>query len=131
MPTLDFSDVLDSFEFSDVISVLTMRKRIGDDGFSAPIARMLTPDVSAIVVPGKSNLRRLEDGTRVEAYIEVFTAFPLSTGGRYNDATERVADIVTWHGRQYTVVAVEDFSAFGAGFIKASCDLQQLNPSAT
>jgi hypothetical protein len=33
------------------------------------------------------------------------------------------ADLVVWKGARYTVVNVDDYSHFGAGFVAATCDL--------
>jgi hypothetical protein len=130
MPTLDFSDVLASPEFNDVVSVTSQTNLIGADGRAKPAQVSNTGPVSAIVVPGRGDLMRLADGTRVSAFIEVYSTLNLTTGARIDDASERVADVITWHGAPYVVCATEDYSAFGAGFTKASCDLIVLNPSA-
>jgi hypothetical protein len=127
-PSLSFEDVLDSPEFTDTITVTVNQGVIGTGGED-----VVTPNfpetVTAIVVPGKSNLRRGDDGSRVTAYIEVFTAYPLSAGYKTNDASYRDADVIRWHGRDFTVMSIEDYSAFGPGFVKAGCDLLELSPT--
>ena len=128
-PSLSFEDVLSSPEFTDVITVTVNQGVIGAGGLdvvtpSAPVTTW------AIVVPGKSNLRRADDGSRVTAYIEVFTAYPLSQGYKTDDASYRDADTILWHGRVYSVMVIEDYSAFGAGWIKAGCDLLPISPPA-
>lgn len=129
MPELDFSDVIESREFTDEITVTVNEGVVGPNGED-----VITPNypitTTAIVVPGKSNLRRGDDGARVTAYIEVFTEYPLSAGyKRTGDASYRDADVIRWHGRDFTVISIEDYSAFGAGFIKAGCDLLELVPT--
>jgi hypothetical protein len=125
---MDFSDVLGSREFNDTIGITSETKIIGAGGVSAT-ASTTTTITSAIVVPGKGSLRRLDDGTRVTAFIDVYLrGDALTSGHRIDDVSERVADVVTWHGAAYVVCATEDYSSFGAGFIHASCDLQTLNP---
>ena len=130
MADMDFSAVLTSREFLDTITITSRTNVIGTNGVSVAG----TPTVStlrAVVIPGRSNLRRLDDGSRLTANIDVYVqGSALTTGHRVDDASERLADVVTWHGRNFVVAAVEDFSAFGPGFTKASCDLIQLNPSA-
>lgn len=130
MADMDFSAVLTSREFTDTISILSQTNTIGTSGVSAP-STTSTNIMTAVVIPGRSNLRRLDDGSRIQANIDVYVrGTALTTGHRIDDASERVADVVTWHGRNFVVAAVEDFSAFGPGFVKASCDLINLNPSA-
>lgn len=130
MPSMDFSEVLAAPEFTDTITITSATRTIGTDGV-AVLATTTTTDATAVVIPGKASLRRLDDGTRVSAYIDVYTQAALSMGGRIDNANERVADVVTWHGRTYVVAAVEDYSAFASGFVKASCDLVILNPTAS
>ena len=129
MPTLDMSDVLAAPEFVDSFLVTTNQGVIGAGGLDVE-----TPSVAitvfGIVVPGKSTLIRDSDGARVTAYIDIFTAYPLSAGYKTTDQSFRDADVVSWHGRDFTVMTIEDYSAFGPGFIKAGCDLIELNPTA-
>lgn len=128
-PSLDMTDVLDAAEFQDTFTVTVNSGVIGAGGLDVETPSVPT-QVCGIVVPGKSNLRRGDDGSRVTAYIEIFTAYPLSAGYKTNDATYRDADTIVWHSREFTVISVEDYSAFGPGFIKAGCDLLPLVPTA-
>lgn len=129
MPDLDFSDVLASPEFVDSFSVVSTTRVISSGGVASDTPA--TPvQTSGVVIPGKSSLRRLDDGSRVVAYIDIYTAYPLSAGVKTNDVNSRDADVIAWHSRQFTVIAVEDYSAFGAGWVHASCDLLTLSPTA-
>ena len=128
MPTLDVSDVLSSPEFQDNFSVLSTSNVMGVGGVgvetvTGPFAAL------GVVVPGKSSLRRRDDGARVTAYIDIWTRYPLTNGVKTDDVTSREADVVTWRGRQFTVISIEDWTDFGSGFIHASCDLIPLNPT--
>lgn len=129
MPTLDLTEVLEAEEFQDTIVVYATFGVINAHGVAAE-----TTDsgitTNAIVIPGQSNLRRADDGARVDAYIEVYTKYPLSAGYKSDDAHYRDADEIRWHGRRFSVMKVEDYSGFGSGFIKASCDLLDFNPTA-
>jgi galactose-6-phosphate isomerase len=128
LPDLDFTDVLESGEFEDCITVTTVSGVVGSGGLDVDTKSAPKP-MDAIVVPGKADLHRLDDGSRVTAFILVFVCYPLSAGSKTNDTVHREPDIVTWHGRRYTVMSVEDYSAFGRGFVKASCDLLDLSPT--
>lgn len=126
-PSLDFTEVLVADEFQDVITVTSTSRVIGNDGeeTDTPAAAVST---FAVVIPGKSSTIRQADGSRVEAYIEVYTQYRLTAGFKTSDTNQRSGDVITWHGRTYTVMVTEDYSAFGTGFIKASCDLDILAP---
>ncbi len=128
-PTLDMSDALDAVEFIDTFLVTTNQGIIGSGGLDVetPSVPIL---VQGIVVPGKSTLTRAADGSRVAAYIDIYTAYPLSQGFKSSDSAYRDADTILWHGRTWTVMTVEDYSAFGPGFLKVGADLLELSPPA-
>lgn len=65
--------------------------------------------------PGLS-LKREAEGARIAGSIQIFTTFCLRDGRSGSDA-----DLVTWCGRQYTVVRVQDYTAYG--FVAADLDL--------
>lgn len=127
MPTLDMSDVLQSYELVDTISIVSTTGTYDGNG-NAVLTQGGAITLSAIVVPGKISSQRLADGSRIAAFIDVYVQYPVTAGFKTSDAAFRIADTITWHGRQYAAMQVEDFSAFGAGWIHASCDLSTLNP---
>ena len=57
-------------------------------------------------------------GAQAGDEVEHFGAQGRAEGGEGLDA-----DIVTWNGRRYTVVTVDDYSRYGAGFTCATCRL--------
>ena len=129
MPDMDFGVVLHAREFQDTFTITSVNKQVNDFG-EIGVDAEITTKALGVVIPGKGNLRRLDDGSRVTAYIEVYTRVPLTTGIHSGDQAFRDADIVIWHGNKYTVVATEDYSRFGRGFVKASCDLLPYNQTA-
>lgn len=127
-PDLDFTDVLLSIEFLDDFGVTATTRSMNARGIEVDL---VAPQVTAqgIVTPAKdSRLARLPDGSRLAATLDIYTQFPLTNGFKSDDTASRAADIVTWRGRTYTVMAVEDYSHFGQGFIHAQADLLLLNP---
>ena len=119
MATLSFGDILTAPEFIDLASVVRTTRVIGTNGRAVDTA---AGPVSfyAIVVPDESMLNRLPDGSRLGGSIQIFTQTWLTGGLKLDDINSIEADIVTWHGRQYVVKAVQDFDAFasmGGGFI--------------
>lgn len=124
MPTLDFTRVLNSPRFKDKFLVTPVKGVIGPDGMEIDTtSRSIW--VSGIVVPGKLSTLRTADGSRVNAFIDIYSQRKLTPGYKKKDGNTntREADRVTWHGRIYLVNTVEDYGAFGRGFYKASCDL--------
>lgn len=127
MATLDVSDVLSDPDFASSFTVtsttVSMATGVPVPTIAAPVA------ASGVVIPGKSSLRRLDDGSRLISFVDIYTQYPLTSGIKTDDANSRIADIVTWRGRAYTVASVEDYSDFGAGFLHISADLLPLNPT--
>lgn len=129
MAGLDVSDVINDPDFQSSFTVTSTTRVVGLNG--RPILPYTVTGPTAalgVVIPGKSSLRRLDDGSRIEAFIDIWTQYPLTGGTKASDTTSRAADIITWRGRSYTVAMVEDYSDFGAGFLHVSADLLPLNP---
>lgn len=129
MPTMDMSEVLSEPMFQDSFQVTVVIGTVNQQGMETDALDPEPDDATGIVIPGRTSLNRAADGSRLTAFIDIFTQYRLSPGTKTNDTTHKDADIVLWHGRQYTVMSVEDYTAFGAGWVKASADLIELNPS--
>jgi hypothetical protein len=128
MPLLDTTDALDplnldTFTFSQTTQV------VGSDGIAV---RTTSDPIAAcgVVTPVKpTSLRRLDDGTRLDAAIDIITRYPLTSGYKKDDETSYEASVVWWEGRAWVVAMLAPFSAFGAGFVHAQCDLLQQMPT--
>ena len=129
MPLLDVSDVLLDPDFTDAITVTTTWRVVGTNGRATDTTA--TPvSVIAVVIPASQRLILQSDGALRDGAIEIYTTYALSGGVKTTDTASRQPDVVTWHGREYVVASVEDFSAFGEGFIHATANLQNINPTA-
>lgn len=115
MPLLDVSDILTDPDFADEITitrtVITVeRGRTKKNQTTIPAVGVVTSDQGDI-------LDRLPDMRRVAGAILVHTAETLIASD-----DERDADIIEWAGKQYTVIDVNDYSRYGAGFTCAKCE---------
>jgi len=120
MPALDVSDLLSDPDFMDhfavVRSVVTVDPVTGR-GYEA----QTTEDAFGVVTSGDGqNLVREADAARDSGTITVHTTYRLTEGSR-GDGTD--ADIVQWNGHSWTVVRIDDYSRYGAGFVVATCSL--------
>ena len=129
MPKIDVTDVLTDPDFADALMVTSSARIIQDNGRASDMALGQT-NVVAVVVPAPQRLILQSDGALRDGAIEIYTTYTLTGGVKVDDASGRQPDVVTWHGREYVVASVEDFSAFGAGFIHATANLQNINPTA-
>lgn len=118
MPELDVTDILFDPDFCDTTLTVTRRDMaVDDDGFGKN--SLTTTPFSGVVTVDKSlESRRLESGQVVHGAILIVTTERLTQG-----QTGRDADIVTYQGRDYRVSFVDPYTAYGAGFVQAHCEL--------
>ncbi|MGO4171559.1 hypothetical protein [Bosea sp. TAF32] len=121
MPLLDVSDVLSDPDFADGATITRTVVTV-DPETGRTIETPTTTPISVVVTSDKGrNLQRNPEAALSEGSIIVHTTFTLTEGGNGVDA-----DIIDWNGRKWTVVTVDDYSRYGAGFTCAMCRLLDL-----
>lgn len=118
MPNLDVTDVLFDPDFCDMSLVVKRNVQTVDaDGFAA---NTVTEKGFAGVVTVDRSLesRRMMSGNVIGGAILIVTVERLTQG-----QTGRDADIVTYQNRDYRVTFVDPYTAYGAGFVQAHCEL--------
>ena len=119
MPTLDVTDVLLAPEFLDTTLVVKRNEQtVDDDGFPKNISTE-TSFGGVVTVDRSLEARRMQAGQVINGAILIITTYRLSSGNTGIDA-----DIVTYRGRDYRVTFVDPYTAYGAGFVQAHCELQ-------
>ncbi|AZF92919.1 head-tail adaptor [Morganella morganii] len=123
MPFLDVSDILSDPDFVDT-TLVCRRNRQGrdDDGFSTNIPAEDIPFSGVVTVDRSLEARRMEAGQTIGGAILIVTRFRLTQGNEDYDA-----DVVTYQGRRYRVTFVDPYTAYGAGFVQAHCELVDFN----
>ncbi|MDR3488809.1 MAG: hypothetical protein P4M05_28390 [Bradyrhizobium sp.] len=130
MPFLDVTDNLSDPDFATTFDVFRSATTAGDNGetqLSEP-SDPTFPGVIGVVLPANSNdLRRMADAglERMTGALTIFTTFNLLAGGTLS-GVKYTADIIVWKDRQYTVFTVDDWSQFGAGFVRATATMLSL-----
>lgn len=118
MPTLDMSDVLLPPEFLDTTLTVTRNEQtLDDDGFAVN-KKTVTPFGGVVTVDRSLEARRMQAGQVIGGAILIVTIFHLTSGNTGIDA-----DVVTYRGRDYRVTFVDPYTAYGAGFVQAHCEL--------
>ncbi|CNE39210.1 TPA: head-tail adaptor [Yersinia enterocolitica] len=118
MPNLDVTDVLFDPDFCDMSLVVKRSVQTVDaDGFAT---NTVTEKGFAGVVTVDRSLesRRMMSGNVIGGAILIVTVERLTQG-----QTGRDADIVTYQNRDYRVTFVDPYTAYGAGFVQAHCEL--------
>lgn len=123
MPLLDVSDVLADPMFADTLTLYRNTETIGSNGRTT--STEVSSTFSGVVTSANGKeLDRLPEADRVKGGIIVHTIARLVPGGG-----ALAPDEILYHGDRYTVVTINDYSAYGAGFIAALCVLKPQNPS--
>jgi signal peptidase I len=118
MPTLDVTDILFDPDFCD--DSLTVKRRVtsvDEDGFPTTVDTV-TPFSAVVTVDRSVEAQLRMSGQTVTGTILVITTERLIAG-----ETGRIGDIVTYQNREYLVKSVDDYTAYGAGFVQAHCEL--------
>lgn len=114
MARLDLSDAFDA-DFMDCLMCKRQEQTVGSNGRATNEERLMPFD--GVVTQGDGDLlERGPDGERVKGSITICTPFILRVGS--DDCS---ADIVTYNGSDYTVMALADYSNFADGFSQAAC----------
>ncbi|WP_158810463.1 hypothetical protein [Beijerinckia sp. L45] len=126
MPFLDVTDVLKDPDFATTFSVARSATTVGNDGETALTPSTFTGIVGVVTPANSNDLKRMAEVERLTGAIAIHTTFTLMAGGAQTDGTTVTADVVTWNGRQYSIFAVDDWTQFGAGFVRATATMLSL-----
>ncbi|MDN5681156.1 MAG: head-tail adaptor [Ewingella sp.] len=119
MPNLDVTEILFDPDFADFSLVVTRNvQTVDDDGFANNVQSKIT-FAGVVTVDRSLEARRMQAGQVVNGAILIITTERLTQG-----QTGRDADIVTYQNRDYRVTFVDPYTAYGAGFVQAHCELQ-------
>lgn len=119
MPTLDVTDVLLSPEFLDTTLVVKRSEQtVDNDGFAQNTVTQ-TQFAGVVTVDRSLEAKRMQAGQVINGAILIVTTYRLTSGNTGVDA-----DIVIYRGRDYRVTFVDPYTAYGAGFVQAHCELQ-------
>lgn len=118
MPDLDVTDILFDPDFCDTTLTVTRSMQTVSRLGRAVATKETVPFAGVVTVDKSLESRRMEAGSVVHGAILIVTTERLTQG-----QTGRDADIVTYQGRDYRVSFVDPYTAYGAGFVQAHCEL--------
>ncbi|EMQ2227341.1 head-tail adaptor [Citrobacter freundii] len=118
MPFLDVTEVLTDPDFCDT-SLVCHRQVQTRDEYNFPVNTPQDIPFSGVVTVDRSlEAKRMAAGQNINGAILIVTQFRLTQGQPGYDA-----DTVTYQGREYRVTFVDPYTAYGAGFVQAHCEL--------
>ncbi|MBN5183667.1 head-tail adaptor [Serratia marcescens] len=122
MPLLDVTEVLLDPDFVDTTLVCHRQIQSRDgDNFTTNTQQDI-PFSGVVTVDRSLEARRMAAGQNINGAILIVTKFRLTQGQPGLDA-----DVVTYRGREYRVTFVDPYTAYGAGFVQAHCELMEFD----
>ena len=121
MALLDVTEVLLDPDFIDSMTYLRNAQVVGTNGVATITPPVPVPMYGVVTSRDGDTLTRGPDGEYNEDSITIHTMTRLISG-----EDDNTADIVMWDGKPYTVMHVNNYSHFGAGFVAADCDKKPL-----
>jgi galactose-6-phosphate isomerase len=118
---LDVTDVLlDQDLGTEFISVI-QRPIVMVKGRATVPAPVRTDNVAAVVNSGVSDLDRAKDQQNMPNKISVHTLFRLTGPAKDAMNAQFHPSQIIWRGDYYVVSSLDDYSKYGAGFVRADC----------
>ncbi|WP_338858388.1 head-tail adaptor [Serratia marcescens] len=122
MPLLDVTEVLLDPDFVDTTLVCHRQIQSRDDDNFTTNTQQDVPFSGVVTVDRSLEARRMAAGQNINGAILIVTQFRLTQGQPGFDA-----DVVTYRGRKYRVTFVDPYTAYGAGFVQAHCELMEFD----
>jgi hypothetical protein len=121
-PHADFSLVFSEPELADGFLVLRRAEGTDEHGRANPTV-VRTFETHGIIVSATPNdLARVPDQQHQQKTISISTQFRLQ--GPYPGVQP---DVIRWHGDDYVVITLDDFTSFGEGFVNALAQRMDAN----
>lgn len=135
---IDLSDLCDDPDFAQPLMIVRRVETVGSNGVATGTPTTVSPAPMGSVQSGANpDLLRGTDLATADNLITVYTKFRLRMEGsttNYSGSTDAYgnpvpgvgsqtfqADIVYYNGDPYQVIALQDWAAYGAGFVAAIC----------
>jgi hypothetical protein len=128
MPLMDVSEALNNpytLDYFDVIRRAQLVNTSGEVGIPQP---QIFSQVAGVVAPDNApRLQRNPEAQIAGKILLVYTTFALRGQTQDGVPQDYQPDLVIWGGNQFIVVSVDDYSRYGTGFVKAVCDMMDMN----
>lgn len=122
MPLLDVSELPMDPDFADDTLVCHRNSQTTDEDNFPVNTPTDMPFIGVVTVDRSLEAKRMAAGQNINGAILIITQFRLTQGQPGLDA-----DSVTYRGREYRVTFVDPYTAYGAGFVQAHCELMDFD----
>lgn len=131
MPEIDVTDVLLDSDVAGEDFTYARRPETVTQAGRGVRALQVYPGVGSIQPIEDNSMARTEDYDAAANTIQIITMTRLRSVSQDQGGNQFAADIVTWKGNSYVVKTVEDFSQYGAGYVRAVATSQDFVDQAT
>jgi hypothetical protein len=114
MPTHDVSEAFDP-SFLDNFTIIRRVQHVNQYG-RVEIVEGRWTGVGVVVASSPNDLQRLPEMQYFNKAVTIYTQWKLQ-----GPAPNMQPDEIIWHGSQYLVRSLEDYSGYGRGFISCVC----------
>jgi galactose-6-phosphate isomerase len=125
MPLINISMALMSPNLADGFAVIRRQQVISNNGRATFNTTTISNLHGTVYPSSKNDLERFPNLQVMGKALTVITRFALR-GESTVSGTDYAPDIVQWHGDNFVVVGLEDWSSYGPGFIFAVCQSMDL-----
>lgn len=120
MALIDVNELLDDPDFCDPMTYDRRTQVVGNNGRATFTTVAGTPLVGSVQPGGSDLLTRVPNAANPTDWIRVYTATKLIP---HDEDSGIYGDVINWDGRRFQVRVADDWSPYGAGYVKALAEL--------
>jgi hypothetical protein len=114
---IDVDELLVDPDFTQLVDIITSIETVNSGGLAVRTLKTDSGVVAIVQSNGGEKLIRLADGSRISDAINIWCRHSLHAA-----TAKTAADIVVWEGQRYVVKVSNDWSQYGIGWFKATCE---------
>ena len=129
MPMIDVSPCLTDPYLMDTFQVVRRSETVDPYGEAVLTPAPAVNSFGVVYWATPADLRRLPDNQIADKAITCITRYALRSASQVGGQVYQ-PDLIVWHGNNFVVVHVEDYSAYGPGFIFAIATMMDITANA-
>lgn len=119
-PQVDLTPVLTNPFLLDQFDVWRRKQSVSPLGVVSPEIIVIPAVVGVVFAEGPSGLTRKPEARTAAKTLIVFTRFNLRSESQKINGDNWMPDVLYWNAGQYLVIALDDFSHYALGWVKAT-----------
>lgn len=120
MALIDVTELLNDPDFVDSLGHIRRTQTVGTNGRASFTETDMGTILGSVQSGADGVLERVPDAARPSGWIRVYTTAQLVA---HDEGAGVYGDVLVWSGRRWQVRTTDDWSNFGAGYVKAFAEL--------